>query len=31
MNKTKIVATIGPSRQDKEVLRQFFINGVDMI
>ena len=31
MNKTKIVATIGPSSQDKEVLRQFFINGVDII
>lgn len=31
MNKTKIIATVGPASQDKDTLRQFFINGVDII
>ena len=30
MKKTKIVATIGPSSESEEVLRQLFINGLNV-
>lgn len=30
MNKTKIIATIGPASQDKEVLKNMIINGMDV-
>ena len=31
MNKTKIVATIGPASQDKKVLKQMILAGLDVI
>lgn len=31
MNKTKIVATIGPASQDKEILKQMILAGLDVI
>lgn len=31
MNKTKTIATIGPTTQKKEILRDLIINGVDLI
>ena len=30
MNKTKIIATIGPASADKEVLKELIINGMDV-
>lgn len=30
MNKTKIVATIGPSSQEKEILKQFILSGMNV-
>lgn len=31
MNKTKIIATIGPSSKDKEILRKMIENGIDVV
>lgn len=31
MNKTKIIATIGPASQDKEVMRSMFLSGMDVV
>lgn len=31
MKKTKIIATIGPSSEEEEILRQMILNGVDII
>ena len=31
MNKTKMIATIGPSSKSKEVIREMLLNGVDVI
>lgn len=31
MNKTKIIASVGPSSKDKEILKQFILHGVDVI
>jgi pyruvate kinase len=31
MNKTKIVATVGPASQDKEVLRSMILKGMDVV
>ena len=31
MNKTKIVATIGPASQDKQILKQMILAGLDVI
>lgn len=31
MNKTKIVATVGPATESKEMLRSLIINGADVI
>ena len=31
MNKTKIIATIGPSSTDKEVIRELMLNGLDVV
>ena len=31
MNKTKIIATIGPSSQDEKILRNLILSGVDII
>lgn len=30
MNKTKIIATIGPTSRDKEILKQMILNGMDV-
>lgn len=31
MNKTKIIATIGPASKDKETLKQMFLNGMNVV
>ncbi|MDD2181288.1 MAG: pyruvate kinase [Bacilli bacterium] len=31
MNKTKIIATIGPSSTDKEVIKELMLNGLDVV
>ena len=31
MNKTKIIATIGPASKDKEILKQMFLNGMNVV
>ena len=31
MKKTKIIATIGPNSCSKEVLREFILNGLDVV
>ncbi len=31
MNKTKIIATIGPSSSDKEVIKELMLNGMDVV
>ena len=30
MRKTKIVCTLGPATEDKEILKQLFINGMNV-
>ena len=30
MNKTKIIATIGPATADKEIIKELILNGMDV-